>query len=138
MWADELANPYVHVFSTTAKTFEADGAQTLSGVEWTLAVNWTDETKTDYNKDGTQGMKIGSNNKTPESMTLTSTDGDIPGTITSVKVSASARSKALPHLTVTVGETVFKCDNKEYAEVGSGSSTEYTFTGEGSGSIEIK
>ena len=138
VWADELANPYVHVFSTTAKTFEADGAQTLSGVEWTLAVNWTDEKNTDYNKDGNQGMKIGSNSKTPESMTLTSTDGDIPGTITSVKVSASARSQALPHLTVTVGETVFKCDNKEYAEVGSGSSTEYTFTGEGSGSIEIK
>lgn len=135
-FADDLANPWVHVFSTTDKTFTADGTQNLSGVDWTLAVDWG-SSQSDYNKDATNGMKIGSNTKAPESMTLTSAADGIPGTITSVKVTAMARSKALPHLTVTVGGTPFTYDGAEYAEVAS-SATEYEFTGTGTGAIEIK
>lgn len=31
-------SPYSYTFSTTEKTFTADGTQTLGGVDWTLAV----------------------------------------------------------------------------------------------------
>ena len=135
-FAEDLSNPWVHVFSTTDKTFTEDGTVNLSGVEWTLAVDWG-TSSSDYNKDATDGMKIGSNTKAPESMTLTSSADGFPGTITSVKVTAKARSKALPHLTVTVGGTTFKYGDADYAEVAS-SATEYEFTGSGSGSIVVK
>ena len=135
-FADDLANPWIHVFSTTEKTFTEDGTVNLSGVDWTLAVDWG-TSNSDYNKDATDGMKIGSNSKAPESMTLTSSSDGIPGTITSVKVTAKARSGALPHLTVSVGGTSFTCGDEEYVEVAS-STTEYEFTGSGSGSIVIK
>ena len=135
-FAEDLSNPWVHVFSTTDKTFTEDGTVNLSGVDWTLAVDWG-TSSSDYNKDATDGMKIGSNTKAPESMTLTSSADGFPGTITSVKVTAKARSKALPHLTVTVGGTTFKYGDADYAEVAS-AATEYEFTGSGSGSIVVK
>ena len=128
-FAGVAESPYTYTFSTTEKTFTADGTQTLGGVDWTLAVVWDDATKTDYNKDGKQGMKIGSNSKVPSSMTLVSSAGDIPGTITSVKVKASSRSGAKALLKVKVGEKEFKYNEKTSAEVGSGSLTEYEFTG---------
>lgn len=135
-FAEDLSNPWIHVFSTTEKTFTEDGTVNLSGVDWTLAVDWG-TSSSDYNKDASDGMKIGSNTKAPESMTLTSSADGFPGTITSVKVTAKARSKALPHLTVTVGGTTFKYGDADYAEVAS-AATEYEFTGSGSGSIVVK
>lgn len=135
-FADDLANPWVHVFSTTEKTFTEDGTVNLSGVDWTLAVDWG-TSSSDYNKDSADGMKIGSNSKAPNSMTLSSDANGIPGTISSVKVTAKARSGALPHLTVTVGGTKFTCGGAEFVEIAS-SATEYEFTGSGSGSIVIE
>ena len=66
-WAD-ITSPWSHTFSTTAKTFTADGTETLSGVDWTLAVTWAGSSK-DYNFDSSKGMKIGSNSKVTTSMT---------------------------------------------------------------------
>jgi len=38
-------SPYSYAFSTSDKTFTEDGTKTLNGVDWTLAVTWTDNTK---------------------------------------------------------------------------------------------
>ena len=87
VYAAATDNPYKHIFSTTEKTFTTDETQNLSGVDWTLTTTWFDNSKKDYNKDADWGMKLGSNSKPIQSLTLTSKEGDIPGTITSVKVS---------------------------------------------------
>ena len=135
-------SPYSYAFSTSDKTFTEDGTKTLNGVDWTLAVTWTDNTKKDYNKDTDGGMKIGSNTKSVEAMSLTSAS-DAFGTnyITSVKVTTAARSQAFPALTVTVGGQEFKYvsgDQKlSSAPVGSDKTAVYEFVGVGQGAIVI-
>ena len=134
-------SPYSYTFSTTAKTFIADGTQTLGGVDWTLAVTWTGEQK-DYNKDSDGGMKIGSNNKSVTTMSLTSAS-DAFGTnyITSVKVTTAARSGWNPALTVKVGDTDFKYVSGDQkltaAPVGTDKGAVYEFVGVGQGAIVI-
>ena len=129
-WADEITSPWSHTFSTTDKTFTADGTETLSGVDWTLAVTWSGS-ESDYNKDSSKGMKIGTNSKVPTSMTL-STDG-IPGTITKVSVSTCGRSKSTCVVGVKVGTTDFSTEDSW----GAGNMTKMEFTGEASGTIVI-
>ena len=129
VWAD-ITSPWSHTFSTTDKTFTADGTVELSGVEWTLAVTWAGSSK-DYNKDSDKGMKIGSNSKVPTSMTL-STSG-ITGTITKVSVNTCGRSGGSCAVGVKVGTTVFTTTD----EWGAATMTEMEFTGEASGAIEI-
>jgi len=129
VWAD-ITSPWSHTFSTTDKTFTEDGTETLSGVDWTLAVTWAGTSK-DYNKDGTNGMKIGSNSKVPTSMTL-STSG-ITGTITKVSVSTCGRSKSACAVGVKVGTTDFTTAESW----GAATMTKMTFTGEASGEIVI-
>ena len=135
-------SPYSYAFSTSEKTFTDDGTKDLGGVDWTLAVTWTDDTKKDYNRDGDGGMKIGSNNKSVTAMSLTS-DADAFGAnyITSVKVTTAARSGANPALTVTVGGAEFKYvkdDQKlSSAPVGADKTAVYEFAGVGQGAIVI-
>lgn len=128
-WAD-IESPWSHTFSTTAKTFTADGTQSLSGVDWTLAVTWA-SSNTDYNVDSNKGMKIGSNSKYPISMTL-STSG-ITGTITKVSVSTCGRSGGSCAVGVKVGSTDFTTTESW----GAATMTTMDFTGEASGTIEI-
>ena len=130
VWAADITSPWSHTFSTTDKTFTEDGTVTLSGVDWTLAVTWAGSSK-DYNKDATNGMKIGSNSKVPTSMTL-STDG-IPGTITKVSVTTGGRSGGTCDVAVKVGTTDFTTTD----EWGAATMTNMEFTGESSGAIEI-
>ena len=136
-------SPYSYAFSTSEKTFSGDGTMDLGGVDWTLAVTWTDDTKKDYNRDGDGGgMKIGSNSKSVTAMSLTS-DADAFGAnyITSVKVTTAARSGANPALTVTVGGAEFKYvkdDQKlSSAPVGTDKTAVYEFAGVGQGAIVI-
>ena len=99
---------YTHTFSTTDKTFTADGAATLSDVSWTLATTWVTENK-DYNRDTnspSQGMKIGSNNKAIQTMKL-STSG-ITGVIDSIYFETNARSGAVVAMSVTVDGTAYE------------------------------
>ena len=133
VYAAATDNPYKHIFSTTAKTFETDETQNLSGVDWTLATTWFDDSKKDYNKDADWGMKLGSNNKPIQSLTLTSKEGDIPGTITSVKVSGKIRSGATVNMSVTVGGVAFTPTDAAMSKDGS----ELEFTGSSSGSVVI-
>ena len=128
-WADDIASPWSHTFSTTEKTFTADGTETLSGVDWTLAVTWAGQS--DYNKDSDKGMKIGSNSKVPNAMTL-STSG-IPGTITKVAVTTCGRSKSECTVGVTVGGSNFVTTDAW----GGSTLTEMTFNGSATGEIVI-
>ena len=128
-WAD-ITSPWSHTFSTTAKTFTADGTETLSGVDWTLAVTWAGSSK-DYNFDSSKGMKIGSNSKVPTSMTLSSSG--ITGTITKVSVSTCGRSGGSCVVGVKVGTTDFTTTDSW----GAATMTKMEFTGEASGAIEI-
>ena len=70
VYAAATDNPYKHIFSTTEKTFTTDETQNLSGVDWTLTTTWFDNSKKDYNKDADWGMKLGSNSKPIQSLTL--------------------------------------------------------------------
>ena len=133
VYAAATDNPYKHIFSTTEKTFTTDETQNLSGVDWTLTTTWFDNSKKDYNKDADWGMKLGSNSKPIQSLTLTSKEGDIPGTITSVKVSGKIRSGAAVNMSVTVGGVAFTPADAAMSKDGS----ELEFTGSGTGSVVI-
>ncbi len=135
-------SPYEYTFSTTEKTFTSDGTKELNGVDWTLAVTWKDPTLTDYNRDDPGGMKIGSNNKAVNAMSLTSAaDGFGNNYITSVKVTTAARSGANPKLSVKVGTSDFKYLDGEQklssATVGTDKTKVYEFIGVGQGAIDI-
>lgn len=129
-WAT-ITSPWSHTFSTDAKTYTADGTVALSGVNWTLAVTWANASNKDYNYDGSKGLKIGSNSKVPNSMTL-STSG-ISGTITGVTVNTCGRSNSTASVSVTVGSTAFTTSDSW----GGSTMTEMEFTGEAKGNITI-
>ncbi|MBR5654168.1 MAG: chitobiase/beta-hexosaminidase C-terminal domain-containing protein [Prevotella sp.] len=129
----ELESPWSHTFSTTDKTFTADGTETLSGADWTLAVDWADPTLTDYNKDSSKGMKIGSNSKIPNGLTLSSSS--FPGTITQVSFTFAARSKSTINVAVTVGGVAFEAPTTQFYN--QQSLQEVVFTGTGTGEIVI-
>ena len=129
----ELESPWSHTFSTTDKTFTADGTETLSGADWTLASDWVDPTQTDYNKDSSKGMKLGSNNKPINGFTLSSSS--FPGTITQVSFTFAARSKSTINVAVTVGGSDFEATTTSFYNAQD--LTEVVFTGSGSGEIVI-
>ena len=137
-WAD-ITSPWSYTFNKTGSA-EFNGynqTRTLSDVSWKLDATWGDAGSANPSADGTSGLKVGSNSKVPESMTLTTSD--IPGTISSIKVTTNCRSKANSILSVTVGGTSFKCDNKNTVNIAYSSSTPptYEFVGESSGDIII-
>ena len=129
----ELESPWSHTFSTSDKTFTEDGTVTLSGADWTLAVDWADPTLTDYNKDSSKGMKIGSNSKIPNGMTLSSSS--FPGTITKVSFTFAGRSKSTINVAVSVGGSDFTAATTSFYN--QQSLQEVVFTGSGSGEIVI-
>lgn len=130
---DELTSPWSHTFSTTEKTFTADGTETLSGADWTLAVDWVDPTLTDYNKDSSKGMKIGTSDKIPNGLTLSSSS--FPGTITQVSFTFAGRSKSTINVAVTVGGSDFEASQTTFTN--QQNLQEVVFTGAGSGEIVI-
>ena len=130
---DGLESPWSHTFSTSEKTFEGDETVTLSGADWTLAADWADPTQTDYNKDSSKGLKIGSNSKPVNGLTLSSSS--FPGTITKVWFTFAARSKSIVNVAVTVGGANFEATTTQFTN--QQNLTEVTFTGTGTGEIVI-
>ncbi len=114
-------------YEFTSKVFNANGAQNLNGVEW----NFAGEGSTGYfGYDGTKGQQFGSKNKPFTTLTF-STNG-IEGVVTEVKVNASTASGATAKMSVSVGEVEFASAQDLTTE-----STDYTFTGSGTGEIKI-
>lgn len=103
VWATEVT--WTHTFSTTEKTFTEDGTEELSDMDWTLSVDWSGE-ETDYNFDNTKGMKIGSNSKVPNSLTLSSSAFS-NYTIQSISITVAGRSRSSLLVSASVGEAEF-------------------------------
>lgn len=119
------AETYTHVFYTKEIT-ESAGQKTFDNVKW----SWTESKYVSYV--GSSGLQIGSGNNPAKTWTI-STDG-IEGTITSVKVKASAAGKAT--LAVKVGTTDFQYKSNTNITLSS-TSTEYEFTGSATDTIAI-
>lgn len=111
--------------TTTPKTY------TFNKVKWnvsgTLAnAGW------DKNNTPSKGIQLATGTKGKNATNVTFETSDIPGTITSVKVNASTNSKGSANITVKVGSKDFgkkqQCDKD---------AKDYTFTGEGTGTISI-
>ncbi|MGK4566789.1 beta strand repeat-containing protein [Flavobacterium sp. 3HN19-14] len=116
---------YSHTIS--ANTWSSYGSQTLSGVSWTAAATggafWA--------YDATKGQQFGSAASPATSLTLSTTG--ISGTITSVKVTTSGAASVVGTVAVSVGGTAFSPSTNALTAT----STQYTFTGTGSGQIII-
>lgn len=106
-------------------------AYTFNKVKWnvsgTLAnAGW------DKNNTPSKGIQLATGTKGKNATNVTFETSDIPGTITSVKVNASTNSKGSANITVKVGSKDFgkkqQCDKD---------AKDYTFTGEGTGTISI-
>lgn len=104
---------------------------TFNKVKWnvlgTLANAGWDKSNTP-----SKGIQLATGTKGKNATNVTFETSDIPGTITSVKVNASTNSKGSADITVKVGSKDFgekqKCDKN---------TKDYTFTGEGTGTISI-
>lgn len=104
---------------------------TFNKVKWnvlgTLANAGWDKSNTP-----SKGIQLATGTKGKNATNVTFETSDIPGTITSVKVNASTNSKGSADITVKVGSKDFgekqKCDKN---------AKDYTFTGEGTGTISI-
>ena len=117
-----------------AKTelFSADGqARSVDGVSWTLdIVSGVDSPY--FGTDVSNGSQIGSSRNGVSEFTITSEE--ISETLTSVRV--TARSGGTTTLSVSVGSTAFTRNGNTSVSL-TNSSTEYEFTGTGSGRIVL-
>ena len=98
------------------------------GAEWTVT---SDAQESEF--DNTSGIHYGTNQKTVQYLQLTTSgiDGDIK------KVVVNARDAHSAAITVTVGGTSFKCAGESSATATT-TSRDYTFTGEGIGTIVVR
>ena len=119
---------YSYTFTSNAWT--ANGSATLADVAWTL--NMSGGTISTFDND--KGMHFGTNNNTCESVSI-STSG-ISGTITDVTVEASRGSSLVGTLSISVGETAFN-NGASTTNALTTSNTSYSYTGSGSGTIDI-
>ena len=121
-WAAKVTYTTGTISSTI---WSAAGEKTVADVAWTLA---TDAGY--FAIDANKGQQLGSAKKSATYVTLTTSD--IPGTITSVKVTTAGASSIDATVSVKVGETAFGT-----AEAITADPTPYTFTGSASGTITI-
>ena len=120
------ATTYTHTFASGQLKKEA-GTVTLSGVEWTQTeATYIGFDTSDYNK----GVQVGSSKNPTTSFSL-STDG-ITGTITSITVNSSIAKDGDAKMTVKVGEEQWGETTDLVLDA-----TDYIFTGEASGTVEI-
>ena len=120
------ATTYTHTFASGQLKTKA-GTVTLSGVEWTqTAATFIGFDTSDYEK----GVQVGSSKNPTTSFSL-STDG-ITGTITSITVNSSIAKDGDAKMTVKVGEEQWGETTDLVLDA-----TDYTFTGEASGRVEI-
>jgi len=121
-----VESPYKHTFEKEQLTKNA-GSNTLSGVSW----SWTAMTYCGFQNNGVQ---IGSGSNVQKSDWTISTS-EIPGTITSVKVTAYAGGSGT--IKVSVGGKDFTYNNSINPNLPSSYGNGYDFTGSASGEIAI-
>lgn len=118
--------------STLTFTAACGGSGTADdGASWTVTSDGSESTY-----DSGKGIHYGTNNSAVQYITLTCTE--ITGTITKVVVHASSKNDTGTHVSVKVGATDFKCNGNTSSAELTGTDTEYEFTGEASGTIEVK
>lgn len=130
-----MADTYTYTFQTgdiKIKDFDANTAKTynFNKINWEVIGKQGIGEKTSsftYNK--TKGQQLGVGNQVTN---VTFTTSDILGTITSVKVNASTNKSGFADITVKVGSKDFG----EKQQCGQ-NAKDYTFTGEGTGTISI-
>lgn len=120
-------------FGTSSNNAFTSNNQTVDinskGYDWTI--NATFRKSSYFGQDGTKGSQLGSSKNPISSATISS--NDFSGTVTSVKVNASTASDGNCSIKVLVGGTVFNPASKTLSTT----ATEYTFTGSGSGKVEV-
>lgn len=126
MNAADLTSPYSHTFKSGQLT-KAEGSKSLSGVNW----SWSAMTYCGFQNNGVQ---IGSGNSVQNSDWTISTS-EIPGTITSVKVTAYAGGSGT--IKVSVGGKDFTYNNSINPNLPSSYGKGCDFTGSASGEIAI-
>lgn len=119
VWADTFS------YEFTGKVWSANGTQALNSIDWDLQ---TDAGYFGYDSD--KGQQIGSK-KNPATTIELSTDGII-GEITSVAVTTAGASGIQATIAVSVNDETWG----EPQSITT-SSTEYTFTGKGSGTLKL-
>lgn len=107
------------------------GAVSLDGVSWTLGVDSKVTSTRGY--DGTYGQQIGSNSSNNGGVITLSTDG-IVGTIKSITVNSSVNSGKSANLSVKVGDSTWGSAQNVNTKLNNA----FTFTGTGSGTIQIQ
>ncbi|WP_312356537.1 Ig domain-containing protein [Empedobacter sp.] len=107
------------IFAGTEQT------ESLNSVNWNLTTNGGF-----FGYENARGQQVGSSNNPASSLILKTTE--IPGVISSIKVSTSGASSVEASLQVTVGGSDFG-DSQNI----SSTNTEYTFTGNNSGEIAL-
>ena len=120
---------YTHTI--TAKTWSANGAQTLTNVSWTLSNDGTY-----YGYDGTKGQQVGSSSSPAKSMTLTTSGFASATKITAVRISTSGASSISGNVSVKVGSTAYTSGVSATKSLTS-TNTQYEFTGSSTGNVTI-
>ena len=116
---------------TYTYTFESKIFAGTEQTESLNSVNWNLTTNGGYfGYENARGQQVGSSNNPASSLILKTTE--IPGVISSIKVSTSGASSVEASLQVTVGGSDFG-DSQNI----SSTNTEYTFTGNNSGEIAL-
>ena len=120
---------YTHTI--TSKTWDANGAKTLSNISWTLSNNGDY-----YGYDGTKGQQVGSGSKPAKSMTLTTSGFASASKITSVTINTSGASDIKANVSVKVGGTSYFCNSNTSPSITT-TATAYEFTGNSIGEVVI-
>jgi hypothetical protein len=120
---------YTHTIA--AKTWSANGAQTLNNVSWTLSNDGSY-----YGYDGTKGQQVGSSGSPAKSMTLTTSGFASATKITAVRISTSGASSINGTVSVKVGSTAYTSGGSTTKSLTS-TNTQYEFTGSSTGNITI-
>ncbi|MFV0236211.1 hypothetical protein OBK19_09885 [Empedobacter falsenii] len=115
-----------YTYTFESKIFaETEQTESLNSVNWNLTTNGGF-----FGYENAKGQQVGSSKNSASSLILKTTE--IPGVISSIKVSTSGASSVEASLQVTVGGSDFG-DSQNI----SSTNTEYTFTGNNSGEIAL-
>ena len=120
-----------YTYTITAKTWSANGAQTLNSISWTLSNDGSY-----YGYDGTKGQQVGSGNSPAKSMTLTTSGFASATKITAVRISTSGASSINGTVSVKVGSAAYTSGGSTTKSLTS-TNTEYEFTGSSTGDVMI-
>lgn len=124
-WGVKGQETYSHTIQS--KTWSKDGPQILNGITWTAVATGSDY----WGYESTKGQQFGKA-ADPANMLLLSTT-DIPGTITSIKVSTSGANSIDCNLSITVGGNNFGT-----SKAITNSNKVYSFEGSASGEIILR